>query len=193
MNAAVDQAPWTSELTGWVLRGLLCAAPSAFCAVLFGFQHPTEISAMVLVTVLYIAGFAWFSAWDVMAATPGRRRFLRALKMSAWIKPASVVGLGAVAALLSGFGLNAEPWFAGIGPDAALGAVALSAVGWLSGVRDLGVGSLDSFAWTALTTLLQGALLTGLLLLMAAAVLAWWRLWDWLRCKLRFSPARSPG
>jgi hypothetical protein len=193
MSLGFDDARFGRELPVWAARGILCAAPSAFWAVIAEFKHPAEITAMVLGTGLCIAGFAWFSAWEVMAATPGRRQFVRALKMSAWIKPATVIGLGGACALLSGMGLDAEPWFVGMAPDLGCGVGSLALVGWLAGARDLGVGRLDSFAWTALTTLVQGGLVSGLLVMLAAAVLVWWRVWTWLKPQLQFSPARIAG
>lgn len=193
MNLKFDDARFGRELPLWALRGLLCAAPSAFWAVLTEFQHPVEIAAMVLVTALYIVGFAWFSAWDVMAATPGRRQFVRALKMSVWIKMAMMAGLGCAAALLSGIGRDFGAWLSGMMPDLCCGIGSLSLVGWLAGARELGVGRLDSFGWTALTTLVQGGLISALIVGMAAAVLVWWRVWAWLKPQLMFSPARIAG
>lgn len=193
MNLAFNGTGISRELPLWVLRGFLCAVPSALWAVISEFQHPVEIAAMILVTGLYIVGFAWFSAWEIMAATPGRRDFVRALKMSAWIKPASVIGLDGVCALLSGRVMDAGALMAGLFPDMACGIGSLSLVGWLAKVRDLGVGRLDSFAWTALTTLVQGALISVLLVVMSAAVVVWWRVWIWLKLQLQFSPARISG
>ncbi len=193
MNLSIDQERFGRELPLWAVRGVLCAAPSVFWAVLCEFQHPVEIAAMVFVTALYIAGFAWFSAWEVMAATPGRREFVRALKMSAWLKPASVVGLSSVGLLFSGLGRNAGAWLCGMVPDLIGGIGALALVNRLAGTGDMGVGRLDSFGWTALTALVQGALISGLVVALAAAVFVWWRVWAWLKPQLNFSPVRIAG
>ena len=144
MKLTIDQARFNRELPLWAVRGVLCAAPSAFWAVIAEFKYPAEIAAMVLVTGLYITGFAWFSAWEVMAATAGRRQFVRALKMSAWIKPVTVIGLGGGGALLSGMVRNTEPWFFGMTPDLVCGFGAVSLSSWLAGTRNLGVAQLDS-------------------------------------------------
>ncbi|HKB56170.1 MAG TPA: hypothetical protein VKC51_01150 [Lacunisphaera sp.] len=143
MNLVLVDARFGRELPVW--------------AVLCEFQHPAEITAMVLGTGLCIAGFAWFSAGEVMAATPGRRQFVRALKMSAWLKAASLLGVG------------------------------------LAGVKELGLGQLNSFGWTLLTTLVQGALIAAELALLALGVFSWWRAWAWLKPQLLVSPARLAG
>lgn len=193
MKFSFDREAFGRELPGWALRGVLCAAPSAFWAVLGEFQHPSEIAAMVLVTALYITGFAWLSAGEFMAATSGRRTFVQALKMSAWIKPATIVFLGSAGAIFSGRVLNPEPWFAAMTPDMVCGLGSVSLVSWLAGMRELGVARLDSFAWTALTTLVQGTLISGLLAMLAVILFVWWRAWGWLRSQLEISPTRIAG
>lgn len=186
MNLSIDHEAMGRELPLWSMRGILCAAPSAFWAVMVEFQHPAEIAAILLVTMLYIAGFAWFAAWDAMAATPGRRQFVRALKMSAWIKPATVVVFGSAGALFSGRVLSPDPWFAAVTPDMLCGLGSVSLTSWLAGVGELGVARLDSFAWTALTTLVQGALISGLVVGLSVALFACWRVWVWLKQQQKF-------
>ena len=193
MNLKFDDARCGRELPLWAVRGVLCAAPSAFWAVIAEFKHPAEIAAMILGTGLCIAGFAWFSARETMAATPGRRQFVRALKMSAWLKAVSLlgVGLGWIAVVLKA---PAGAWFTlGMFPDMWAGLGSVSLVGWLAGVGELGLGQLNSFGWTLLTTLVQGALIAAELALLTLGVLGWWRVWAWLKVHLQFSPAPIAG
>lgn len=193
MNLDVDLEQFGRELPLWAVRGILCAAPSALWAVIGEFKQPAELAAMVLGTGLYIAGFAWFSAWPVMAANAARRQLVRALKMSAWIKPAMVVGLGAAGMVFSGRWQDGGAWFCGMFPDMFCGFGSVSLVSWLAGASDLGLAHLHSFGWTTLTTLVQGALISGLIVILAAGVLAWWWVWAWLKPQLMVSPARLMG
>src|SRR5258708_39387243 len=81
MNLVLVDARFGRELPVW--------------AVLCEFQHPAEITAMVLGTGLCIAGFAWFSAGEGMAGTPGPRQIVGGLKKSAWVQGAALLRVGA--------------------------------------------------------------------------------------------------
>ncbi len=104
-----------------------------------------------------------------------------------------VIARGAIAWGLAA-GLNAPDglWLAvGLVPDVGTGLGSLWLVSQPAGVGDsLNLGQLNSFGWTLATTLVQGALISTLLMLLALGVLGWWRVWPWLRA---FSPARIPG
>lgn len=194
MNLKFDDARFGRELPLWALRGVLCAVPSAFWAVLADFKHPAEIAAMIAGTGLCIAGFAWFSAGEVMTTTPGREQFVRALKMSAWLKAASLLGVGLTWIAVAVWHAPAGAGLAlGVVPDMWAGLGSLSLVGWLAGVKELGLSQLDSFGWTLLATLVQGALISAELALLALGVIGWWRVWAWLKPQLMISPARLAG
>ena len=188
-----DSLLFRRELAGWAVRGALCAAPSASWATLSDFRHPREVAAMILVVGLFIAGFAWFSAWEAMGITFGRERFVRALKMSAWIKAAMVVAMIVAWVPLGGGKRYPVAWMLIGMPDMWCGVGSLSLVGWLAGVKNMELGRLDSFSWTALTTLVQGVLVTLQLLLLSLGVLGWWRLLALGRRKEESSLARIAG
>ncbi len=92
MKLAIEHGLFARELPGWALRGILCALPSAFWAAITEFNQPIEFAAMAVGTVGWIAVFALFSASEVRQANDGRARFVRALKMAAWMKAALLPG-----------------------------------------------------------------------------------------------------
>jgi len=175
MRQHMDQSRFMSEWPGWLLRGCCCAAPSAFWALAMDFRQPTEIVAMLVGVGCYVSAFAGFYAWKPMSTTAGRIRFLRALKTAVWTKTAMVVlGIGAWEwARVAKAHANGWP-MVGIVLDFGLGMLAMIFVGRVGGFHDPAqIGRLNSFAWTWLTTVVQGALITALLLLLALAVTGW--------------------
>ncbi|MBP9912226.1 MAG: hypothetical protein KBF26_02345 [Opitutaceae bacterium] len=157
---------------------MLCALPSAYWALMVGFKEPAELCAMAAGIALCVVLFAGFSASDAMRATAGRKKFVRALKMSAWIKCALLLGVGLAWVSAAWIKTEMVAWFViGLAPDLWAGFGSLSFVGWLSGMKaGPELGQLNSFGWTLLTALVQGALISGLLVIMALVVLGYWRL-----------------
>ena len=47
MKPLVDRETFVAELPGWTLRGVFCAATSAFWAVQIGFSSVAEVAGMV--------------------------------------------------------------------------------------------------------------------------------------------------
>jgi len=178
-----------SELPGWTLRGTLCSLSSFYWAIHSGFQQPAEILGMMAGVALWVIIFAalafrrlpgWGAGWRVGPA----------LKRAAWIK----FGLTMVGWLLFvGIDLVKLPGaFGTIGMlDMFLGLVALRLVNAVGGFRgEDHIATLDSFGWTTLTTIMDGALFAIIIGLIALLVLGWWRLREWADLKSEYSPGR---
>ena len=173
MKALISSDGFKTELWSWAWRGVLCAGPSAVWAAVSGFTHPCEIVAMLLGVGCYVFAFAAGSTWLTFQTTPGRARLSGALKTAAGIKAVSLVGMVAWWTLSVGFVHKGLDWLFLLGwPDLMLGVGNLELVGWLTDRGDsVGLARLDSFWLTALATLLQGALLSVLLAVLALVVL----------------------
>lgn len=174
MNILIDQRCFRSELVGWTWRGLVCAVPSAAWAVIAGFTQPAEIIAMVLIVGGYIVSFAFGTAWLVAHPTPERERFVWALKVAGAIKATALLGAVGWWSASVGFLPKVTHWsILLVWPDLCLGFGSIELIGFVARVREATeIGQQNSFALTALITLLQGAFLTALLALIALAVLA---------------------
>lgn len=195
MNGLIEAGRLPGELAGWALRGLLCAVPSAFFAVIGGFNRPAQLVAMATGFAAYVMLFAGFCAARAMQRTEARERFVRTLKMSAWLKASLLLGVALAwgLALLKCFPPGGVLLGVGVVPDMWLGFCATWVVSWLTGVEGaLQVGDLNSAPWTLLTTLLQGALVTGLLVALAGGMLGCRRLWAAIG-GTRITPVRSAG
>ncbi len=190
MKALLESPEFRAELPGWVGRGVLCAANSAWWAVMAGFTHPSEIAGMILGVSAWVAAFAAFGGWAQRLGRIAPARFGEALKTAAWIKLLLVV-LGVPA--MVGSRILPE-WMTvfvfGFSVDMVLGMVALSGVAWLAGLKEFDqVARMDSLGWTCLTTALEGALMAVLIVLIAVAVLGWRR----FRAAGQLSPVRNSG
>jgi hypothetical protein len=195
MNGFMDADRFQGELAGWAGRGFLCAVPSLVFAVVGGFQQPAELVAMAVGFAAYVVLFAGFCSAHAMQRTDTRQRFVRTLKMSAWLKASLLVGVivAWLLALIPRFPTGGLFLGVGVTPDLWLGMAATSVVGWLAGVHDvLLIGDLNSFPWTLLTTVLQGALVSGLLFALAGGIFGCGRLWTRFGWK-PITPARSAG
>jgi len=193
MKTLLASEEFHAELPGWALRGVLCAANSAFWAVMMGFQQPTEIAGMVAGVASWVAVFAGLCARTRLADRLRQPRIGAALKRAAWIK----IGLTAAGwlsvagtSLIRASGAEALAVF-GMA-DVFLGMASLWLVSQAAGVSDIDqVGRLDSFGWTALTTIIEGALMAAVIGLIALAVLGWWRWGGFERIRKIVSPVRS--
>ncbi|MDQ5980943.1 MAG: hypothetical protein QG602_3921 [Verrucomicrobiota bacterium] len=145
---------------------------------------------MILGVSAWVVAFAAFGGWARGAGRIASARFAEALKTAAWIKLLLVVlGLPAMAC-----GRFLPEWMTvfvfGFSMDMVLGMLALGGVAWLAGLSEFDqVSRMDSLGWTTLTTVLEGALMTALIVLIAATVLGWRR----LRAAGQLSPVRSSG
>ncbi len=177
MNALIDSAAWRDELPGWAVRGVLCAANSAFWAWMLGFQAPVELAGMAAGVACWVGIFAVLCVWTPPAARWAYPQFAAALKWAAGIK----IGLTAAGWLgFAGASLvrtsGAEALAAFGMADVLLGMAALWMVSRVAGIPDIEqVARLDSFGWTALTTMVEGALMAVVIGLIALVVFGWWR------------------
>ncbi len=195
MNGFMDAGRFRSELAGWTARGSLCALPSAFLAVIGGFNQSSEIIAMATGFAAYVVLYAGFCASHAMQLTEARERFVRTLKMSAWLKASLLLGvvLAWIVALIPGLKHGAWAFGVGIAPDMWVGGWSISMVSRLAGVGEiLQLGDMNSLRWTLLTTLLQGAFISGLLVALTAVILGCRRFWVTISGS-RITPARSAG
>ncbi len=192
----ITLSAFQDELPGWALRGAVCALTSFGWALVGGFSHPTEIAGMILGVGFWVAVFALGTAWLPANVNERWRRLGRALKRAAWIKFAvTILGVPLVLGLLNGFTGR------GVGPlafvfmlDMMLGLAALWLVGQVGGFADFDqISRLDSCGWTALTVVVEGALMAAVIGLIALAVLGWWRLTAGSGEKQELSPARISG
>ena len=195
MTALLESEAFRNELPGWVLRGVLCALGSAFWAVMMGFETPAEIAGMVAGVVFWSTGFAGLCCSTRLLAGLKQPRLGSALKRAAWIKLglttfgwALMFGAGS----LRFHGVEVLGIFGMI--DAVLGLASLWLVGEVGSFPDFGqICRANSFGWTALTTLVDGALTAIVIGLIAAAVLGWWHLTAGSGRKQELSPARPAG
>jgi hypothetical protein len=196
MIPVLDSERFPRELAGWGLRGVLCAASSFWWAWIAGFDSPAEIAGMAAGVIVWVALFAGFCVWHPSAGGRGPAQLVPALKGAATIKfLLSAAGWAwfAVCSLFQNDHTILDAGFVFVMPDCMLGIASLGLVGAVSGGNVDSLPRLDSFGWTALTTLVDGALFLGVIAALAGAVLLWWRYWPGLRAKLKFSPTRVAG
>jgi hypothetical protein len=78
--------------------------------------------------------------------------------------------------------------------DMFLGMAALWTVNQLGGFSEIDyIARLDSFGWTALTTVIEGAFMAVLIVGIALAVLGWWKFRSFRVLRHKLSPATSNG
>jgi len=192
VNTVIDPDQFTHELGGWVLRGMLCAVVSFAWALVADFSSPAEIAGMVAGITAWAALFAGLCAWHGQQPGRGPVRVVSAFKIAAWIKFATSAAGGLMFAFLS---LGPKDTMVDLGvvavlPDCMLGMLSVCLVAGLSGTNMEALVRLDSFGWTALTTLVDGALFFLVITALAGGVLAWWRFGPGLLLKLKLSPPR---
>lgn len=194
MNALIDSSAFHREIGGWAVRGVCCALLSAFWAVMAGFQHPAEIAGMVFGVAVWVTLFATGCVWLPLPAAFSQPQAVRALKRAAWIKflLTAVGGLCTFVASSYSDAFRALTLFWMV--DMFLGMAALWTVNQLGGFQEIDcVARLDSFGWTALTTVIEGALMAVLIGGIALAVLGWWKLRSFRVLRRNLSPATSNG
>lgn len=194
MSAHFDSARFGPELGGWGIRGVFCAALSFWWALVAGFNSPQEIAGVIAGVAVWVVLFAAYSAWWSGGLHPRGSRLVQALKVAAWLR----CGISALGWLFYALGtLGSRPdviidiGTLGILPDGLPGYAAIAFVSALSG--EANPGKLDSFGWTALVTVVDGALFAIVLGALAVGVLLWWHWGQPLGRKLLFPSARSAG
>jgi hypothetical protein len=182
MNTWVDWEEWQAGLRGWGIRGALVAFPSWLWALADDYRHPLEILAMISGVVCYVLLFATGCSLKVAMATEQRRRALDALRWTAWLKLSWILFGILVTWVASGLrvqqGWILVPLLGGVYADLGTGLAitqGMEQFGRWSGLAT--TASANSFIWTFVTTLLQGAAVTLGLFILALGVLAW----SWLK------------
>lgn len=196
MIAVIESGRFPRELAGWGLRGALCAASSFWWAWIAGFDSPAEIAGMAAGVIVWVGLFAGFCVWHRTAGARGPAQLVPALKIAATLK-FSLSAAGwvwfAVCSLFKSENTILDAGFLLVMPDCLLGMASLALVGAIGGGKVDQLPRLDSFGWTALTTLVDGALFLVVIAALAVAVLLWWRFGPELRRRLKLSPARCAG
>jgi hypothetical protein len=177
LKTLLESDEFRAELPGWALRGVLCAFSSAGWAVLMGFQDPAEIAGMGAGVAFWVAVFA-----AGCAARPGIARWnhpqaVTALKWATWLK----IGFTTCGWLLFGLGgmlnLEALSQMGMLGMiDTLLGLASLALVAFIARLKGPEtVAAADSFGLTALTTVIEGFLMAGLIAGLALCLWVGWR------------------
>jgi hypothetical protein len=193
LKTRLESDAFRAVLPGWGLRGVLCAATSAIWAAMAGFTAPVEIAGMVAGVAWWVVVFAAACAWPARAGRWPRAEVDTAVKWAAWLKAGSAaigwLGLGGAVNLhLRMF----EPLGALCAVDLVLGLGALTVVAWLAGVvGPEQVAAADSFCWTALATLIEGAAMA--LVIAAIGTWVWLARHTWPMVKARWLALTGPA
>jgi hypothetical protein len=192
LKTLLESDEFRTELPGWALRGVLCAANSACWAWMMGFQQAVEIAGMVAGVACWVALFA--AACVLVPRLAWWKQFQVAvvLRQAAWIKIGLTAAGWLIFALASATGLAEIQQLAMLGMiDMLLGIAALSLVALLGGMSGPEqVAAADSFLWTLATTVTEGALVAGVIVGIAVAVLIARKCWDVVRRHADLPPVR---
>ncbi len=164
MNGSIDLAVFYDRLRFWAICGTLCAGPSFLFAASSGFDR----RAMVVGTGCYIVGFAVITALPRYQRDVAGSRLGRRLRLAAIIR-ASLAGFGLLGVGLGALGGNRD--IAGAFAifsvlDCLPGILAVLLTEVVSG-QSLSRATEVGFGWTLMTTLVQGALVSAQLLVIA--------------------------
>ena len=164
MNGSLDRLVFYGRLKFWAICGTLCAGPSFLFAASSGYDR----RAMLVGTVCYILGFA------VLTSQPRYQRGMAGSKLGRRLRLAAMIRSGLAAVGLLGFGLGAlggSRYLSGAFAiftllDCFPGILAVALTEIVSGQAQ-GRTTPAGFGWTLFTTLLQGALVSVQLLVIA--------------------------
>ena len=149
------------SLVRWAWRGALCALPSFWWASMVFVKHPSQVLAMLLGVATYVVAYAWITA------LPGYREGVEPGDFG-WALRVAANTRAALAPVMF------------FGPDMRLGMMATNAVQWTSMKTSAPAWAFGStFVLTYATTLIQGALVSATMLLLALAL--WPARWAWRR------------
>ena len=162
----MKRRPCARHAAAWTLRGVLCALPSAYWALLEGFRSGAELLGMAVGVATAVATFALLTRAG--AEDPGG--FARAVTLAATLR-AALAALGCA-------GVVFPPLLSLLAPDIFGGAYALGIMKGIGRFGGWAVGpQADSFWVTYATTLLQGLAITLTILVLALliwSVRRWW-------------------
>jgi hypothetical protein len=137
------------SLVRWAWRGALCALPSFFWASLVAIRMPAQVLAMLLGVASYVVAYAWLTAQPAYREGVEPGDFGWALRVAANTR-------AALAPVMV------------FGPDMWLGMISTHVVQWSVAKSDAPAWAMRSlFAGTYVTTLVQGALVSATMLLLA--------------------------
>jgi hypothetical protein len=149
MTLRPDSKTFRRQLGVWSLRGVFCAAPSFCWALHLGVTGRAAILAMTAGVVTYVIAFAWCTALPAYRERVEPGHFGWSLRVAANVR-------AALSILLLGM------------PDMWLGMCSVAVVRWDEGAIDR--PGLALFGATYLTTLVQGALVSATMLLVALII-----------------------
>jgi hypothetical protein len=157
-----ERMEFRRQLTAWAVRGVFCAAPSFYWATVICGRGREETAAMAAGVATYVVGFAWVTSLPGYVSRVRGTRFGSALSCAANLRA----------------GLAPAFFF---GPDWILGAVAVGTVKSmvLSPTEASAMGDgVRGFALTYATTLVQGALVSATMGVLAVPVLVVRGVWQ---------------
>ncbi len=138
---------WPS-LGAWAIRGVFCALPSFVWAVEAGYVRPTQTVEIAAGVATYVIVFAW------VAALPMYRERVHSGNLG-WSLRVAANTRAALAPLMF------------CGPDLWLGLFSTEAIKWIVRIATGSAMSGGGVGWTYATTLVQGALVSATMLLLA--------------------------
>lgn len=163
MNGAPARGRFRPQLAQWALRGAFCAAPSYLWAVFGGAGHAAGHTAMLAGVATYVLAFAWLASLPACAGQAGPGSFGWALRRAAILR------------------IALTPFMA-LGPDMWLGVIAVGCFhGGSESAGAAAIAARDAWLPIYAITLVQGALVSATLLLLALGVQAARALWPGLR------------
>ncbi len=178
----IDGKEWRAGLVDWGWRGGLLALPSAAWAYMGGYSHPAHGAAMLSGVLVYVLLFATGGAIQTPWAAGLRDRLSAAFRQAVWLKLAWVL-IGLLAGLVM-TKVNVKPVWLFVPLAGGMWADLLTGIGVVQGMEQFGrwagfatTAPADSFLWTLVTTLLQGAAVVLGLLVLTLVVLGW----TWLK------------
>jgi len=159
--SASTSTPFRTQVKFWGIRGVACAAPSFRIALTTGYSDPREVAGMIVATATLIFAMAWLTAWPRYAGSVGASHFGRSFRMAANLRAIlAVLGFAMLGSGSLPHGL--APYFTLLtGLDFWTGLLAVGGTGIVAeAFHQVANDAVNSFGWTYLTTLLDGALVT---------------------------------
>jgi type IV secretory pathway TrbD component len=186
MSDATPNRAFTTELAGWAVRGILCAAPSAAFAVGFFIRRPEQWIAMIMGVAAWVLFFAMVCDRLSKSASPKLRKLPPVLVIACWLKIFGAYGgiLAFSASALFDVFTDRKCWplASVVGLEFVAGYLVMEFTHSLANALTLGGGA-DSEAphWVLITTLLQGTVISGMLLILTPFAALLHRAWEMCR------------
>lgn len=173
MSGPSHEEWFRQELPEWALRGLACAGPSGFFALVGEYRAVAELLGMLGGILVWIVAVAWTLSGRWFQQSAEGRAWHPALGQGAWILAGWAIGggtLGVWASSWTGSWTWAlMPFMLPVAAELVSGLVAVRVTEWIG--EGLGYalgGQADSFCGTFLTTMFQGAAVVGMMVAVAA-------------------------